>query len=69
MKTMNRRLFVQTTMAGLGVKMLNPMANSAEKEKMIPIVDTHQHLWDLSKFKLPWITKDSPLGKSFVLSD
>lgn len=69
MKTMNRRLFVQTAMASLGSATLEPQANSAEKEKMIPIVDTHQHLWDLTKFKLPWITKDSPLGKSFVLSD
>ena len=69
MKTMNRRLFVQTAMASLGSATLEPRANSSEKEKMIPIVDTHQHLWDLSKFKLPWITKESPLGKSFVLSD
>lgn len=36
---------------------------------MIPIVDTHQHLWDLTKFKLAWVTKDSPLARSYVLSD
>src|SRR5436190_3061019 len=35
----------------------------------LPIVDTHEHLWDLTKFKLPW-TKDNPeLGKSFVTKD
>lgn len=32
---------------------------------MMPIVDPHQHLWDLEKFKLPWITPgESPLGAS-----
>ncbi len=35
----------------------------------LPIVDTHQHLWDLSKFRLPW-TKDAPkLNRSFVIDD
>lgn len=36
-----------------------------------PIVDTHQHLWDLTKFDLPW-TKGadvSSLAKSFVSAD
>ncbi|MBM4077774.1 MAG: amidohydrolase [Planctomycetes bacterium] len=37
----------------------------------IPIIDTHQHLWDLSKFKLPWQTGEDtkPIEKSFVTSD
>ena len=35
----------------------------------MPIVDTHQHLWDLTRFKLPWIQKDSPLARSFVMKD
>ncbi len=37
---------------------------------MLPILDTHQHLWDLSKFKLPWL-KDAPesFRKNHVMSD
>ena len=33
---------------------------------MLPIIDTHQHLWDLTRFKLNWMTDDSPLGQSFT---
>lgn len=41
-------------------------ATSAEdKPPMLPVIDTHQHLWDLSKFRLGWLTsKDHPLGQS-----
>ena len=36
---------------------------------MIPIIDTHQHLWDLTIFHLPW-QKDNPkLARSFVMRD
>jgi predicted TIM-barrel fold metal-dependent hydrolase len=36
----------------------------------LPIIDTHQHLWDLSKFQPPWL-KDAPeiLSKSYVTKD
>jgi L-fuconolactonase len=34
-----------------------------------PIIDCHQHLWDLSKLKLPWIKPGTLLGRSFVMSD
>jgi predicted TIM-barrel fold metal-dependent hydrolase len=34
---------------------------------LIPIVDTHQHLWDLRKFKLRWLS--APLDRSFTTKD
>lgn len=37
--------------------------------KMLPIIDTHQHLWDLSKFHLPWIKPGAPLASSHLVSD
>ena len=35
----------------------------------IAIIDCHQHLWDLTKFKVPWIKPGSLLGRSFVMKD
>lgn len=36
---------------------------------MIPIIDTHQHLWDLSLFRLNWLSGAGKLNKSFVMED
>ncbi len=36
---------------------------------MLPIIDTHQHLWDLSTFHLPWLDGGGPLAKSHTMSD
>lgn len=39
---------------------------SAQKDTPVnpmPIVDTHQHLWDLSQFKLAWFDPATPEGK------
>ncbi|NBO94009.1 MAG: amidohydrolase, partial [Planctomycetia bacterium] len=33
------------------------------------IIDTHQHLWDLKKFKLPWLTKGSLLNRDYLPTD
>lgn len=43
-------------------------ANQAEP---LPIVDTHQHLWDLKLFRLPWLASDGvqKINRSFVTSD
>ena len=35
----------------------------------LPIIDCHQHLWDLEKFKLPWIEIGTLLGRSYVMKD
>lgn len=36
---------------------------------MLPIIDTHQHLWDLSKFDLPWTASVDIFNRSYVMSD
>ena len=35
----------------------------------LPIIDTHQHLWDLSVFQLAWTEGGGPLAKSHLMSD
>jgi predicted TIM-barrel fold metal-dependent hydrolase len=35
----------------------------------IAIIDCHQHLWDLDKFKLNWIKPGTLLGRSYVMED
>jgi L-fuconolactonase len=47
-----------------------PAALAAEeKAPALPIVDTHQHLWDLKKFRLNWIKKGSILDRSYLAGD
>lgn len=45
-----------------------PLAASAA-EPAIVIVDTHQHLWDLKKFRLPWVQKGSFLDRNYLPAD
>jgi predicted TIM-barrel fold metal-dependent hydrolase len=40
-----------------------PMAHA------LPIVDTHQHLWDLSKLRLSWLKGSGALNRSYVMKD
>jgi L-fuconolactonase len=40
-----------------------------KNKPMLPIVDTHQHLWDLTKFRLPWLKEGDVFNKSHVMSD
>jgi predicted TIM-barrel fold metal-dependent hydrolase len=39
------------------------------KAARMPIIDTHQHLWDLTQFRLPWVKPGTALGRSFRLTD
>lgn len=80
----NRRGFLKQTLAvGTGIlaaqqishlefsNLVDAKGLNLNKLAATPIIDTHQHLWDLTKFELPW-TKDaevSSLAKSFVSSD
>jgi predicted TIM-barrel fold metal-dependent hydrolase len=55
---MDRRQFLAATAAAA-----LPATARPERPAMLPIVDTHQHLWDLTKFKLNWLEPDTPAGK------
>jgi L-fuconolactonase len=46
-----------------------PAVNSTAEPANLPIVDCHQHLWDLERFKLPWLPASGPLARSFVMRD
>ena len=54
---LNRRKFIQQTASSAVVSSLFGAAAStdAADPKAALIIDTHQHLWDLSKQKLPWL--------------
>jgi predicted TIM-barrel fold metal-dependent hydrolase len=60
---MNRREFLALSATALAA------AGAEETPGMLPIVDTHQHLWDLSNFRLPWVKEGDPLARSYVPDD
>jgi L-fuconolactonase len=73
-----RRRFLRQAAAALAALGANQAGSSlaAEKENkkvdgqaLVPIVDTHQHLWDTSKFRLAWHKDHPTLAKSFLMSD
>ncbi|HEV3021847.1 MAG TPA: amidohydrolase family protein [Pirellulales bacterium] len=71
---MLRRTFLQQASklaaAGCALQTASPLfTKAAEMSEPLPIVDTHQHLWDLNRFHLPWIKPGDPLARSFVMSD
>jgi predicted TIM-barrel fold metal-dependent hydrolase len=64
---MNRRRFLEGSAALLGAGLV---AADGPGGRMTPIIDTHQHLWDLDHFSLPWLTRgEEPLGRSYLPSD
>jgi predicted TIM-barrel fold metal-dependent hydrolase len=68
-RVFDRRDFLKhCALAAAGTGLAVDAACAAEGT-LLPIVDTHQHLWDLSQFKLPWVKKGSPLARSFVMKD
>lgn len=61
---MDRRDFLTTTAAVSFSGGLHPsLAANQKVQPMLPIVDTHQHLWDLDQFKLAWFDPKTPEGK------
>lgn len=62
----SRREFVAATAVTTTV-WLTPA--SAEDQKMLPLIDTHQHLWDVNQFTLPWLPQSGVLARSYVMDD
>jgi predicted TIM-barrel fold metal-dependent hydrolase len=61
---MDRRIFLAAT-AGV---VASPLLGA--EDDLLPVVDTHVHLWDLKRLKLPWIKEgDTLLGHDFLIAD
>lgn len=58
---MNRRDFLSTAATAV---VAGPML--AKDAPMLAIVDTHQHLWDLSKLKLAWVKDGDVLAVNYT---
>jgi predicted TIM-barrel fold metal-dependent hydrolase len=75
----HRRQFIRQTtgavLAAGSAGVLGAVSGGVEEEGpsgspgLLPIVDTHQHLWDLSKLRLPWLESAGHLNRSFVTDD
>jgi predicted TIM-barrel fold metal-dependent hydrolase len=63
-----RDFFAQSTALALAASSTTSAALPRRGDP-IRIVDAHQHLWDRSKFRLPWIKKGSTLDRDFVMKD
>ena len=65
----------QAALAAGAAGAIGPAAGQAAEENVpgrpepIPLVDTHQHLWDLTKLRLAWLKGDNPINRSFVMKD
>ncbi len=59
---MDRREFMAVSAAAVCAS----AAGAKDQAQMIPIIDTHQHLWDLKKLKLAWVTEGHPLAASYT---
>ena len=77
--TMDRREFGRrlgrTALAVGGLGLTNSLVSCAStsdeaKGAALPIVDTHQHLWDLANLSPPWLkTAPAVLSRSYVTAD
>ena len=46
-----------------------PEAKSKTDPAMLQVVDTHQHLWDLKRFRLPWTAGNPAMARNYSIED
>jgi L-fuconolactonase len=68
---MNRRQFLTVSAATsvANVWPTRPLLADAQEDRVFPVIDTHQHLWDLSRFRLPWHKDEPMLAKDHLPAD
>lgn len=69
---MPRREFLRRVSAGtVAVGAIGTESAFAIEEngEPLPMIDTHQHLWDLTKLRPPWLKPGTKLHRSFVMKD
>jgi len=66
---MNRRAFTKASGAFVASALLGRSLQSKPQGQTMTVIDTHQHLWDRSRFTLPWITKGSILDADFGIKE
>lgn len=64
--TLTRREFLA---AGGGTLALGCATPQNGTMTPLSLVDTHQHLWDLDRFTLPWLKRGGEIGRNFLLKD
>jgi predicted TIM-barrel fold metal-dependent hydrolase len=70
--TTTRRQFLKHSLGTVAVGTLAANMSSAsatESNDKLPIVDTHQHLWDLKVIQPPWLKPGGELTRDFVTKD
>lgn len=65
----SRRQFSAQVAAAATAALACPPAFAQDPAVEIKLIDCHQHLWDLEKFKLPWIKPGTLLARSYVIRD
>lgn len=68
-ESIDRRRFLQNSTALAAAAVLGASQTQATTVAGRPIIDTHQHLWDLGRFRLPWLSQVGPLRRNYLPDD